>query len=144
MRAADWGIEIGPSELSLRYPELHGFTGLFNNFFDHLCWALYFDRYGRPFNESTHLMRHTYLRLHTEDAEELKVRAFLSEMMETFRKNHHRLITRYEAAKVDESVYANQIIDPAGPDGSITIMHTFYGIFEVVSMFSIKWLRVKA
>lgn len=111
----------------------------FDNFFDHLCWALYFDRYGTPFNESTHLINHTYFTLTTDDLEEIKLRGMLSGFLEHFRKNYLNQISNYEAAKVSESVYANQIIDPIGDQGSITIIHTFYGIFDVASMLSRRW-----
>jgi hypothetical protein len=63
----------------------------------------------------------------------------LSGFLEHFRNNHMEQISHYEAAKVSESVYANQIIDPIGNQGSITIIHTFYGIFEVASLLSKQW-----
>jgi hypothetical protein len=116
----------------------------FNNFFDHLCWAVYFERYSHPFDEYTHSISHTYPSLQTDDPEELNVRYFLSEMIGGIRKNHNELISHYEAAKVDASVYSNQIVDPIGSDGSITIIHTFYGFFKVISMLSRKWPRVDA
>lgn len=111
----------------------------FDNFFDHLCWALYFDRYEVPFDESTHTISHTYFTLTTDDPNELQSRGILSSFLDHFRKSHLNQISHYEAAKVSESVYANQIIDPIGNQGSITIIHTFYGIFEVASMLSRRW-----
>lgn len=114
----------------------------FGNFFDHLCWAIYFDRYGQPFDESNHSISHTYLTLHTDDPQELQVRSFLSKMMGEFHKNHFEMISHYEAAKVAASVYSSEIIDPISSNGSITIIHTFYGLFEAVSMLSRKWARI--
>lgn len=111
----------------------------FDNFFDHLCWALYFDRYKEPFNDSTHSISHIYFTLTTDDSSELNLRGMLSKFLEHFRKNHLDQISHYEAAKASESVYANQIIDPMGNQGSITIIHTFYGIFEVASLLSRRW-----
>lgn len=111
----------------------------FDNFFDHLCWALYFERYELPFDDTTHSINHVYFSLHTEDSQELGVRTMLASTIDTFRKEYNDRISSYEAAKVTESVYANQVIDPIGAGGSITIIHTFYGIFEVVSMLSKKW-----
>ena len=116
----------------------------FDNFFNHLCWALYFDRYKLPFDDSAHSISHTYFSLHTEDPHELRVRGMLAGMIDSFRQNYNDHISHYEAAKVAESVYANQIVDPIGPGGSITIIHTFYGIFEVASMLSKKWRRIDA
>lgn len=112
-----------------------------DNFFDHLCWAIYYDRYGQPFDESNHSISHIYPTLHTDDPDELRVRYFLSGMIEEFQKNYANMISRYEAAKVAESVYSCQIIDPISSNGSITIIHTFYGLFEAVSMLSRKWER---
>jgi len=59
-------------------------------------------------------------------------------MLKVFRDDYEEHIESYEAAKATESVYANQIIDPARQNGSITIIHTFYGVFEVVSMLSLR------
>lgn len=111
----------------------------FDNFFNHLCWALYFDRYGVPFDDSTHAISHTYFTLTTDDPGELQLRGMLSGFLENFRLDYLSQISHYEAAKVSETVYANQIIDPIGIEGSITIIHTFYGIFEVASMLSRRW-----
>ncbi len=119
-------------------------VGRFDNFFDHLCWALYFDRYGHPFNESNHSINHTYPTLHADDPGELEVRAFLAGMIGNIRQNHPKQVVSYEAAKVDESVYSNEIVDPIGSDGSITIVHRFYGLFEAISMLSRKWPRIYA
>lgn len=44
----------------------------------------------------------------------------------------------FEADKIDEVVYSNAVMDPIGTEGSITIAHTFYGVFEVVSLLSRK------
>lgn len=111
----------------------------FDNFFDHLCWALYFERYELPFDDTTHSINHVYFSLHTKDSQELGVRTMLASTIDSFRKEYNDRISSYEAAKVTESVYSNQVIDPIGAGGSITIIHTFYGIFEVVSMLSKKW-----
>jgi hypothetical protein len=114
-------------------------VGRLDNFFHHLCWALYFDRYGQPFDESAHSISHTYFTLATDDPAELQLRRRLSGFIGHFRKEYINQITTFEAARVSESVYSNQIIDPIGNSGSITILHTFYGIFEVVSMLSRRW-----
>lgn len=111
----------------------------FDNFFNHLCCALYFERYELSFDDTAHSISHIYFSLHTEDRQELRVRKMLQSMIDTFREEYNDQFTSYEAAKVSESVYANQIIDPIGAGGSITIIHTFYGIFEVVSMLSKTW-----
>ena len=43
-------------------------------------------------------------------------------------------IKRAEAAKIDEAIYAHDIIAPIGLNGSISVGHVFYGSFEVVSL----------
>jgi len=57
-------------------------------------------------------------------------------MMREFIANFNDHVESYEAAKADEMIYQNKIIDPAGVLGSITILHTFYGVFSVVSFLS--------
>lgn len=116
----------------------------FDNFFNHLCWALYFDRYKLPFNDLTHTVSHVYCSLHTTDQHELAIRGMLSGMLDTFRNNYINHISHFEASKATESVYASQIIDPVRQNGSITIIHTFYGIFEVVSLLSQSTVRFNA
>lgn len=44
------------------------------------------------------------------------------------------MISHYEADRVDEAIYGHDIMDPGGPSASITIAHTFYGIFNVWSL----------
>jgi hypothetical protein len=107
----------------------------FDNFFDHLTCAIYFDRYSIPLNRAGHQMRHTYLSLSTDDPQEQERRKFLVMGLGHFFEDFRTLVSAYEAGRVDdESIYMNNVIDPAGPEGSITIAHTFYGVFDAVSM----------
>lgn len=107
----------------------------FDNFFDHLTSATYFDRYGVPLNRATHRIHHTYLSLSDDDPQEREGRKLLVMSLGHFFEGFQSLISTHDAGKVqDESIYMNKIIDPAGPQGSITIAHTFYGVFDVVSM----------
>ena len=77
-------------------------------------------------------MHHTYLSLSDDDPQEKMRRKFLVMSLGHFFENFHSAISAYETGKVDdESIYMNKIIDPGG---SITIAHTFYGVFDVVSM----------
>jgi hypothetical protein len=106
----------------------------FDNFFDHLSCALYFDRYGEPLDDRKHKIHHCYLSLTTENSEEVRARGDLTSMLGHFYRNYQEVISKYEADKINESVYQNKIIDPVGKEASITIAHTFYGIFNVVSL----------
>lgn len=111
----------------------------FDNFFDHLASAIYFDRYKAPLDHIQHEISHCYLSLTTQDTLELQKRAFLTSMLGTFFSDYQSLVEHYEAAKINEVVYQHKIIDPLGKDASITIAHTFYGVFEVVTLLSRKW-----
>lgn len=107
----------------------------FDAFFDSLCHAVYFDRYGTPIDHSRHALSHIYLSLRTDDPLELMRRKLLTEMLDYFFENAEGMIKNYEAAKLSEVVYQNKIIDPAGSAAaSVTIAHAFYGIFNVVSL----------
>jgi hypothetical protein len=110
-------------------------TGRFENFFDHLTCAIYFDRYGVPLNRSAHRVQHVYLSLLDDDPEEQQRRKLLVMWQGHFYEDFQSMISSYESGRInDESIYANKIIDPAGTQGSITIAHTFYGVFDVVSL----------
>ena len=109
-------------------------TGRLDRFFDHLCWGIYFDRYGVPFNDHQHALTHHYLDLTSSDPEEIRRLALLAESFRILCSDFASLVESYSAAKIDEIVYQNKIIDPARGDGSITIAHTFYRVFNVVSL----------
>jgi hypothetical protein len=111
----------------------------FNSFFDCLCHALYFDRYGSPIDPSQHLIWHEYLSLQTKNPIAVVRQNLLKEFLKYFFENSEWMIRNYEADKLSEVVYQNKIIDPSGSGvGSITIAHTFYGIFNVVSLLTQK------
>lgn len=105
----------------------------FDNFFDGLVHAIFFDRYGFPMPEDSHRIRHIYTSLVSEDPGHQQEVLFAKRMTTHFFTEHAAMISRFEAAKSDEIIYSNAIIDPAGPDASITIAHSFYGVFDVVS-----------
>lgn len=110
----------------------------FDNFFDSLSHAVYFDKFGRRFDPVTHTIKHVYLSLSSDDDFHNAKAECLRSTMEVFFNNFIEQIEHFEADRLDEIVYANDIMAPGGADGSITIAHTFYGVFEVVSLMSIK------
>ena len=111
----------------------------FNSFFDSLCHALYFDRYGTPLDPSKHGISHDYLSLHIEDPILILRRDILNNSLKYFFENGEWMIKNYEADKLSDVIYQNKMIDPWGSAlGSITIAHTFYGIFNVVSLLTRK------
>ena len=110
----------------------------FDNFFDSLSCAVYFDKFGCQFDPDTHTIKHVYLSLSSDDEFHNAKTEFMRSTMEVFFNNFINQIEHFEADRLDEVVYANDIMAPAGAGGSITIAHTFYGVFEVVSLMSIK------
>jgi hypothetical protein len=111
----------------------------FDAFFDGLCHALYFDRYARRIDPANHGLSHIYLSLPSDDAAEVARRDFLNNFLKFFFETSEWMITHYEAAKQADVVYQNKIIDPSRAGlGSVTIAHTFYGIFNVVSLLTLK------
>jgi hypothetical protein len=116
-------------------------TKRFDNFFDHLCAGFYFDRYGCQLDCGRHAMRHVYLEFGTDDPAEQSGRRLLVSMVGHLLAEFHSAVGRYEADKVDDIVYMHRVMDPAGADGSITIVHTFYGVFDVVSLLTRRVAR---
>jgi hypothetical protein len=112
--------------------------GRFDSFFDGLCHAIFFERYGKRFDPRTHVMHHIYLSFQLDAPEERARIATARSMMSTFFQAFEDRIDYSEAAKIDEIVYANHIVDPVGERASITIAHSFYGCFEVVSLLTAK------
>jgi hypothetical protein len=111
----------------------------FDSFFNSLCRALYFDRYGSPLDDSQYRISHEYFSLETEDLILILRRDMLDSSLKYFFENSEGMIRNYEADKLSEVIYQNKMIDPSGAGlGSITIAHTFYGIFNVVSLLTRK------
>lgn len=106
----------------------------FDNFFDNLSCALFYIRFGTVFDPQAHNMQHVYLNFRTEDEDEKGRIASAQDMLRYFFDKHRRTIEEYESDYVDEIVYAHKIIAPLEAHGSITIAHSFYGVFEVVSL----------
>jgi hypothetical protein len=111
----------------------------FDNFFDHLSYALYFDKFSEQFDESHFKVRHIYLDLQTKDLIRQAERKFVIASYGKYFQEFDELITKYEADKIDEVIYQNKIIAPLNQQGSITIFHTFYGVFNVVSLLTRSW-----
>ena len=127
---AEW-LESG----ARRYPVD---TKRFDAFFDSLCCALFFERYNKRYDPNLHGMKHIYLSFRSEDAEYQRPVDSARDRMATFFDTFSHQVEHYEAAKIDEVVYGNQIVDPAGANASITIMHSFYACFEVMSLLTTK------
>lgn len=115
----------------------------FDNFFDHLCHAIYFHKKGKSLNSNKFTIKHQYrsiLSSNTEIANEEDILGFLFDSF--FREFSNFMIDNPDSY---HSVYKYSISDPSeiipamkDKDTSITIAHSFYGIFEVVSLLTCR------
>lgn len=110
----------------------------FDNFFTHLACAVYFDRYGESLDPNQHSIAHVYLDLVSDDPAERQRNDWIAESVAFFTAEFSAMISKYVAAKQKAVVYENRIMDPGGALASITIVHTFYGVFNVVSLLTKK------
>jgi hypothetical protein len=110
----------------------------FDAFFSALSCAVLFDRFGEVVDEDLFEICHLYPHLHSHEKDEMdEVRRYRS-MFKEFFEEHASHIQHFEADKIDEVVYANSIAAPAGLKTSVTIVHVFYGVFEVISRLTNK------
>jgi len=125
----------GPNAIPVDSDRLDGF-------FDALACAVYFDRFGEVFDPSTHRLRHVYPGLVHDTSEATAGALRMREGFARFFDRYEAMAERFEADKVDEVVYANTIMAPAGIRASITIAHVFYGVFEVISLMTYSPLQL--
>lgn len=110
----------------------------FDAFFSALSCAVLFDRFGEVVDEEVFEIRHLYPHLHSDDERDMDEVQQCRSMFKKFFEQHASGIQHFEADKIDEVVYANSIAAPAGLKTSITIVHVFYGVFEVISRLTNK------
>ncbi|NUB04638.1 hypothetical protein FW320_00305 [Azospirillum sp. Vi22] len=109
-----------------------------NNFFDSLCCAIFFDKYGSHFNSDTHEMQHVYANFHSDDREHNEQVELVFSSFNDFFEEFRERVEKFEADKIDEVIYSNRIFASDGKNLSITIAHTFFGVFEVISLLTHK------
>lgn len=102
----------------------------FDDFFDHLVSAIFYDRFGSPIDRKRYRISHIYLNFEKDDDPR---KVFGLRFIKDLKKNYQSLIETIESDKIDEVVYKYDIIAPLQDQASITIAHSFYGIFDVVS-----------
>tara|TARA_R110002072_G_scaffold182386_1_gene338555 strand:+ start:86 stop:805 length:720 start_codon:yes stop_codon:yes gene_type:complete len=112
-------------------------TERFDRFFDSLCCAVFFDKYATPCGDEFKFMHH-YMNFHSNSAHDQALRELGRQMHGRFFTDWSHMVSVFEADHVDEIVYGYEIVDPCGPDASITIAHSFYGVFQVVSLVTHK------
>lgn len=104
------------------------------NVMDGICHAIIFSKYGTPLNTTTHRLHHEFLNFTSSDKDH---ESHVSDWMSGISKladEHSWAVSNWEADKQDEVVYSYKLMAPAGTDLSITIIHSFYGVFDVVSL----------
>ncbi|MBP2304750.1 hypothetical protein GBZ48_10470 [Azospirillum melinis] len=106
----------------------------FDNFFDNLSAAVYFEHFNSQFDKKKHSMRHIYMNFYSDDDGYKRDVNFMNSYMKPFFDDFRNLVVRIEADKIDEAVYSCDIMAPVGAEASITIAHSFYGVFEVISL----------
>lgn len=119
---------------SVRYPVN---ISKFDDFFDALSRAVLFDKFCEVLPSSEFILGHVYLSFQNdpEDADRVKLARGLG--YDFFTKNKS-LIDEKIHDHLDEFVYRRKIIAPCGYSASISILHTFYGFFDVVTFVSNK------
>ncbi|MCB9073033.1 MAG: hypothetical protein H6623_05395 [Bdellovibrionaceae bacterium] len=126
-------LAIGAKELDAGAKAFRVDIKRFDSFFDQLVRAIYFDRFDCRLDGTRFKIHHHYPSFEGNKSSES-----ISETMEGFTKEHSQSVTTVDSDKVDEDVYRYQLIAFGGSQGSITLMHTFYGVFKVVSLLTFQ------
>lgn len=106
----------------------------FDSFFDALSCAVYFDRFKSQFDPNMHRIRHVYPSLVSADGTENEAAQRMRSGFASFFGRYAERVERFESDKIDEVVYGHEMMAPAENNASITIAHTFYGLFEVITL----------
>lgn len=119
---------------SVRYPVD---TRKFDDFFDALTKAVLFDKFDEVLPSSEFKTNHVYLSFQGDSESAGCVQLARGLGYDFFTKNKS-LIDEKIHDHLDEFVYRRKIIAPCGYSASISILHTFYGFFNVVTFVSNK------
>ncbi|WP_372784999.1 hypothetical protein [Phenylobacterium sp.] len=106
----------------------------FDAFFDALSCAIYFDRFRTQFDPGMHRLRHAYPSLVSADGADNQMARQMRSSFSSFFQRYEDKVERFQSDKVDEVIYGHEMMAPAGTKASITIAHTFYGVFEVITL----------
>ncbi len=111
---------------------------IFDSFFEHFAHAIYFDEFGEPLDRKIYKISHSYLSLSSNDENDKIQKEIIDSMYSHFFFNARDMMSFYESDRLDDLIYQNKIIAPVGNKGSITLLHIFYGTFNVVSLLTRK------
>jgi hypothetical protein len=106
---------------------------------DGICHATFYERFGVQFDDSRHSINHAYPNFTSEDASLNAQRASAKEFIEQFAEMHPDMNFPHSQRVNNQPVYAYNFVAPIRDEGSITIYHTFFGTFNVVSYLTRKW-----
>lgn len=109
-------------------------TERFDSFFDNLCSAIVYKNFEKPLDFGSVRVRHIYPNFHSDDKIYSKSTAGQSNWVKEFFDKNSEKVINFESDHISETVYAYKMIAPLGPFASITLAHSFYGFFNVVSM----------
>ena len=109
----------------------------FDQFFDALTRAILFDKYHEVFPGSKYLLEHVCLSFGKAGGDG-KLEALARLLGYDFFIKNKSLVDEEIHAGLDDFVYRNKVMSPCGYSGSITIMHSFFDSFDVLSLASIK------
>ena len=109
-----------------------------NNVMDGICHAIYYTRFKRHLDSKQFNISHEFMNFLSEDTTRRRfVQDLMGAMIDLF-EEFSWMVECHEADKVDEVVYSYRIADKFGPDASITVLHSFYGSFNVISLLTRK------
>ncbi len=107
--------------------------------FDSICHATFFAHFNKPFDDSKHAMHHLYPDFFSDDSEYNKRNSEAKTQFSDFIEEYSPAITRHAQVVNDLPVYSYQLVAPAKDETSITILHNFYGMFNVISLLTRTW-----
>jgi len=106
---------------------------------DSICHATFYAHFRKRFDDEKHRLHHRYPNFISSDAEDNALNTSAQEFIEQLSKVHPDM-TAPTSMDVDmQPVYFCNVIAPLGDEGSITLHHTFYGAFNVVSLLTRRW-----
>lgn len=101
---------------------------------DGICHALIFRKYGQRLSSEKYRIWHEFLNFASDDVAHTELRTkWLSDFERIATENSWALSTE-AADKTAEEVYSYKIFAPVNLEASITVEHSFYGGFRVVSL----------
>lgn len=108
---------------------------------DSICHATFYAQFRKQFDDSMHYMHHRYPNFVSEDVDENACNGSAQQFIEHFSQVHPGMTIPHNFVVNEQIVYSCNVVAPAGDEGSITMHHTFFGIFHVISFLTRQWER---